>query len=128
MNRSKRMIAGFLALSWFMTGAAVAAQPKTRPEEPPVAGDQGSMPPESEIRNEGSPPDRDNPAMMMQQMQMMMGLMVESMARSMAKPEVAQNMAAFTRNYYQALIKAGFTQEEAMKIVLSSGLPHLGSK
>lgn len=58
----------------------------------------------------------------------MMGLMLEGMAKTMAKPEIAENFATFTRNYYDALVTRGFTEEEAMKIVTASGLPSMGSK
>jgi len=56
----------------------------------------------------------------------MMASMVKSMSKTMAEPEVAQNLATFTRNYYQALVDRGFTEEEALKIVTSSGFPMLG--
>ena len=68
----------------------------------------------------------------MQQMQQMMGTMwgqmIEGMARSLAKPEVADDFAAFTRNYYLALIKTEFSEEEALKIVVQSRLPMAGSQ
>ena len=80
--------------------------------------------------------ERQSPEEMRQQMEqvmgpmmgMMMGQMMEGMAKSMAKPEVAQGFAAFTRNYYLALVKQGFTEEQAMKIVTSTGFPSMGGK
>lgn len=57
-----------------------------------------------------------------------MGLLVEGMARSMAKPEIAENYATFTRNYYQALVTRGFTEEEALKIVIGSRHPSLSGQ
>ena len=44
------------------------------------------------------------------------------------KPETATKLAKFQRNYYEALIKEGFTKDEAMKIIVSSTNPLLGSK
>ena len=61
-------------------------------------------------------------------MGMMMAQMMEGMSKAMAKPEVAENFATFMRNYYNSLIKQGFTQDEAMKIVTSSGMPSMGGK
>ncbi len=56
----------------------------------------------------------------------MMSSMLKSMSKTLAEPQVAQNFAAFTRNYYQALIDKGFTTDEALKIVSSVGLPSVG--
>ncbi len=58
----------------------------------------------------------------------MMGLMLERMADTMAKPVIAENFATFSRNYYKALIARGFTEEEALKIVTASGLPGMVNK
>ena len=48
------------------------------------------------------------------------------MSKTMAEPQIAQNFATFTRNYYQALVDRGFSEEEALKIVTASGLPSMG--
>jgi uncharacterized membrane protein YeiB len=68
----------------------------------------------------------------MQQMQEMMGLMMgqmlEGMGKSMAKKEFAENVATFTRNYYEALIARGFTEEQALRIVEASGIPNYATK
>lgn len=66
--------------------------------------------------------------MMGPMMGMMMAQMMEGMAKAMAKPEVAESFAIFMRNYYNSLVKQGFTQEEAMKIVTASGIPSMGGK
>lgn len=58
----------------------------------------------------------------------MMSSMLKAMTKTMAEPQIAQNMATFARNYYQALIERGFTQEEALKIVTSTGVPNMGGK
>ncbi len=58
-----------------------------------------------------------------------MGSMMEGMMSSMfsvlAKPEIAEQLATFTKNYYDALIKKGFSKEEAMRIIISVGMPHM---
>lgn len=66
--------------------------------------------------------------MMGPMMGMMMGQMIKGMAKTMAEPEVAENFATFTRQYYLALVNRGFTEEEAMRIVTSHGLPSLAGK
>ncbi|GEM_PF-1652269 len=58
----------------------------------------------------------------------MMGLMLEGMAKTMAKKEIAEYFATFTRNYFDALIARGFTEEQALKIVTASGIPSMGGK
>lgn len=67
-------------------------------------------------------------AMMGPMMAQMMATMVEAMSKTFAKQEIADNFALFTRNYYIALVKDGFTEEEALKIVISGGLPSMGGK
>jgi hypothetical protein len=65
------------------------------------------------------------------QMQQMMGPMMAQMATVMlestltvlAKPENAERLADFTKHYYDALIKRGFTKEEALQIVVATGFP-----
>ena len=57
----------------------------------------------------------------------MMGLMAEvSMAatlKALTKPEAAEQLATFSRNYYNALIKKGFTKDQALSIVMSVRMP-----
>lgn len=81
-----------------------------------------------------SEPKEPSPEEVQQAMQMMgpmfaemMGAMIEGMAASFAKPQVAEHFATFMRQYYQALVTRGFTEEEAMKIVTASSLPSVGS-
>jgi len=82
-----------------------------------------------------TPVPRDtSPAAQLQQMMGMfnqMGPMYEAMMKSMiegtlkalAEPENVERMAAFTRRYYQALMKQGFTKDEALQIVAGVGVP-----
>ena len=64
---------------------------------------------------------------MMERMVPMMGnmmeVMVESMFRVLSKPENAQRLATFTKNYYDALIAKGFSKEEALEIITSMSIP-----
>jgi hypothetical protein len=63
----------------------------------------------------------------MEMMGPMMGRMAEASMTAtlnvLTKPQSAERLATFTRNYYNALIKKGFTKDEALRIVTSVGLP-----
>jgi hypothetical protein len=60
----------------------------------------------------------------------MMGQMAElSMAatlKALSKPEAAEQLATFSRNYYNALIKKGFTKDQALNIVMAARMPLSG--
>jgi len=64
---------------------------------------------------------------MMQSMGPMMVQMaiasMEATLTALAKPENAELAAKFTKNYYDALVKLGFTPEQALQIVIAAGLP-----
>lgn len=125
-DRAKKIATGVLIAGWLMSSAGIAmAQQKEY--DGTESSEQGAPP-------MGPPPERrPSPAEQQQMMQHAMGgmmeLMMENMARSMAKPEFAKDMAAFMRNYYKALIEQGFTEEEALKIVTSGGaIPQMGGR
>lgn len=63
----------------------------------------------------------------MQAMAPMFGQITKIMMRTqfevLAEPETTKRLATYTKNYYQALIDAGFTKEEALKIVINIGIP-----
>jgi hypothetical protein len=42
-----------------------------------------------------------------------------------AQPATAKALATFTRNYLDALVAAGFTRDEALRIVAAHGMPTL---
>ena len=65
--------------------------------------------------------------MMVPMMGQMMESMMEGMLKVMAKPENAERLATFTRNYYDALVRKGFTKQEALQIVMATGLPRMPS-
>jgi len=66
------------------------------------------------------------------QMQGMMGPMMEQMMtagmnatlRVLARPESAQQLATFVKNFYDALVTKGFSKEDALRIVAAVGMPH----
>ena len=53
----------------------------------------------------------------------MMKSMIEGTLKALAQPENVERMAVFTRRYYEALIKQGFSKEEALHIVAGVGVP-----
>ena len=55
----------------------------------------------------------------------MMEVMIEAMFTIMAKPENAERLATFTKNYYDALIAKGFSKEDALEIVTMTGMPSM---
>ncbi len=57
----------------------------------------------------------------------MMESMMEAMFTTMAKPQTAEQLATFSKNYYDALIAKGFSKEDALRIVTSVGIPSIPS-
>jgi hypothetical protein len=58
----------------------------------------------------------------------MMSSMLDGMLVVLAKPETAQRTATFSKNYYDALIAKGFSNEDALKIVMAHGIPMPGGR
>lgn len=74
------------------------------------------------------------PEEMRQIMQATMGAMVgvmgpmteaviEAQLNLLARPEAAERIAAFKRQLFDALVKKGFSSEQALQIVLTTALP-----
>lgn len=55
----------------------------------------------------------------------MMQAMMEGTLKALERPEMVDRLAAFTRHYYEALIRQGFTKDEALQIVAGLGIPAL---
>jgi hypothetical protein len=53
----------------------------------------------------------------------MMEAMIEAQLAVISKPDSAEKMAQYVKNFYEALIKRGFSKKEAFKIVTSISLP-----
>jgi hypothetical protein len=72
----------------------------------------------------------DSLAMMQEFMGPMMGSMMSNMMDAMltllARPESAEKLATFTRNYYEALRRKGFTDEQALRLTAAIGFPAMG--
>ncbi len=52
----------------------------------------------------------------------MMQAMIEGTLKAFEKPETIERLARFSRRYYEALMKQGFTKEEALQIVAGAGI------
>ena len=76
----------------------------------------------------------DSMAMAMDQMEMFMGPvmgrmmenMVEGLLTALAKQENAERLATFAKNYFDALKRKGFTDEQALRLVAAVGFPSIG--
>src|SRR5262249_48493768 len=53
----------------------------------------------------------------------MMQAMLEGTLKALERPETIDRLARFARRYYDALMKQGFTREEALQIVAGAGIP-----
>ena len=58
-------------------------------------------------------------------MMQMMQSMLDMLLNYFAKRETAVKLASFTRNYYDELIKQGFSKEDALRIVAYAGIPSM---
>ncbi|KPJ65496.1 MAG: hypothetical protein AMJ45_05105 [Syntrophobacter sp. DG_60] len=102
-----KKIALLTALLFIITGTVLAKEQKMTPEQ--------------------------QQKMIQQQMQMMapmfgqmMKVMMETMVEVLAQQETADKLATYTKNYYDALIKKGFSEDEALQIVKAVGFPPPG--
>lgn len=55
----------------------------------------------------------------------MMEQMMEALIEVLERPETAERLATFARNYYEALIDKGFTEDQALRLVIAIGFPAL---
>ena len=78
-----------------------------------------------------SPPSAEAMDAQMTMMAPMMGRMMQTMMEAVlavaARPETANQMATFTKNYFDALVAKGFTRDEALRIVMAHGFPTMPS-
>ncbi|EKD28703.1 MAG: hypothetical protein ACD_79C00239G0003 [uncultured bacterium] len=57
-----------------------------------------------------------------EQAELMIEKGLNTMLNFLIKPDTAQKLAMFSKNYYDALIKSGFSKEDALDILKSSNL------
>jgi hypothetical protein len=48
---------------------------------------------------------------------------IDGTLKAMERPENVERMAVFARRYYEALVKQGFSREEALQITAGAGSP-----
>ena len=59
---------------------------------------------------------------MIPQYEAMSQAMIEGTIKALEKPETIDRLARFAKRYYDALIKEGFSKEEALQIVAGAGI------
>ena len=111
---------GFLAAA-LVTLTLVGSQPvrAQQPTAPPKP-----RPPQPEWTAHTDSVQHQMDAMMPMMGQMMM-VMMKATLEVVALPETAEKMATFSKNYFDALMAKGFTREEALRIVMATGLPSM---
>ena len=101
---------------------------------PLIAAAQPPAPPAPMAPPAPPAPKPMSPEHMQQMMQASMGAMVPAMAQmtsamveaqlaAAVKPETAERIAVFKHNLYESLLRKGFTQQQAVEIVLATPLP-----
>lgn len=110
----KKIIVGIAVMMY--AGTVWAADEKPADEKPSATGEKMSSAQQQE--------------MMQQTMQAMtpffgqvMKAMMEAQLEILAQPGTAEKLATYTRNYYEALVRKGFSKEEALRIAMTVGFP-----
>lgn len=113
MPSIRSLLRAALLAAALAAGGATAAAAQARPDSAGAA-----RPPRTAM---------DSAQLQAAMMSPMIGQMMQAMLRStlaaLADPQVTEQMATFTRNYFDALVAKGFTREEALRIVLAHGIP-----
>lgn len=104
----RRPIGALLAAGMIL--ASLAFAPGVRAEDDPMREDM----------QQTDPLQKMGPAM-----SSMMANMMGGMLDFLVRPETADQMATFMKNYYDSLVKKGFSEEQAMRIVTSGNLPSM---
>lgn len=125
--RSIAPAAAIIALSLVITPAASAQQPAATPAPSTVP-----MPKKDSAMAKCTMPDGKACEMMKMPMEhpcpMMAGMQHPAAPMGLAdlaKPETAQQLAAFMKNFYDALVAKGFSKADALKIITEVGVPHV---
>ena|SRR6185437_16533728 len=89
-----------------------------------------TMPAAAQQPTQGAPADSaalSRMAGMFNQMGPMYETMVQAMfdgtLKALERPETVDRLARFARRYYEALMKEGFSKDEALAIVAGAGIP-----
>ncbi len=124
MSHTTRSTRRWSVLGALMIALATAALPPSVEAQDPVPRDTVGQ-----LGGEFA----DSLALVMEQMQymnpfftQMMQSMMTGLLEVLSEPESAERLATFTRNYYEALVRRGFTAEEALRLTAAVGFPTLG--
>ncbi len=55
----------------------------------------------------------------------MIRMMMRVHFETLADRNSTEKLASFTKNYYDALVSKGFTEEQALRIIMSVGIPSI---
>ncbi len=132
-SATRSIILALMSLALAFTAAA--QQPAAAPAPAPAPASAVSMPmPKHDSAGMCAMMDAKSCSMMKEHMAqgcpMMAGMMHPAGpmgAAELAKPETAQQLAAFVRNFYDALIAKGFSKADALKIVTEIGIPSVSA-
>ena len=56
-----------------------------------------------------------------EQMMEQMGMMIKGVLSTLSSPDAINGVASYYKDLYEALLRHGFTKEEAMRIVVAQG-------
>jgi len=99
-----RKLAGLALLAFILAPAVARAEESEAPAQPPAAP-----------QDVHQAMQQVGPAMTE-----MITTTLDGLLAYMTRPETTDQMAVFVRNYYDALIKKGFTEEQALQIATSA--------
>ena len=99
-----RRLAGWVVGALLLIPAVASAEEGAPPVEPPSTPEQAR-----EAMKQVGPAVTE-----------MITSTLDGLLAYMTRPETAEQMAAFVRNYYDALLKKGFTEEQALQIATSA--------
>ncbi len=99
-----RKIAGLVVIAFFLMPAIARTEDAEAPAQPPATP-----------QDVHQAMQQVGPAMTE-----MITTTLDGLLAYMTRPETTDQMAVFVRNYYDALIKKGFTEEQALQIATSA--------
>ncbi len=126
MTSLKKGTAGLLAIGFMIGSVGITLAAEKNESAAPTAQEAADAGLPAPGQGNRPPTAVEMQQMMGPVMAEMMSSMLKGMTKTLAEPQIAQNLATFTRNYYQALMDRGFTEEQALKIVTSTGFPSMG--
>lgn len=102
-----------------ITASSIAAEPRQDQSARPAVSHKQNVPSEQEMKKAMEA----TYGAMVPIIERMADAIIESRLNAGAKPETANRIAAFNKNLYDALIRQGFSKDEALQIMVSTPLP-----